>query len=266
MVYVFDSRGQSGLHVKWANAEEVIYYDRSGTVWLHHLASDTRKELLKGSQPAPNPVEPGTYAVRMKWEGKSAIAITKTSGNERIHVTEGLPQGRRAFHPIWSHDGKMLAFHAEYGSSQSTLYLYDYKKKKLNSFLEGMTVGAPSFFSNGDILTTHLMKEGSTLIRFDPTSGRISELFKSVHKIYFSDPSPDGNTIAFTNKRSGNLDIWLLNLISGQLTQLTNTPYDEHGPRWSPSGDQLVYFAEVDGHYPAFLMDVNGDKGTRLTR
>lgn len=266
VINVLNAWGQSGLHVKWVNEEEVVYYDRSGTVWLHHLASDTRKELLKGSQPAPNPAESGTYAIRKKREGQSAIVIVSTLAKSSIHVTKDVPEDRRAFHPIWSRDGNRLAFHAEYGNNQSTLYLYDYKKQALSSYLEGMTVGAPSFFTNGDVLTTHLTNKGCILIRFDPDSGNVSELFKSEHKIYFSDPSPDGSMITFTYRKSGNLDIWLLNLDSGKLTQLTDTPYDEHSPRWSPAGNQLVYFAEIGGQYPAFLMDINGDNRIRLTR
>lgn len=264
-LFIGYASAQSGLHAKWMSDDEIIYYDRSGTIWNHNLQTNKRNEVLKGSQPAPNPAETGTYAIRTKTNGKSSISIVSTSNAERINASEGIPEERQAFHPIWSNDGSMLAFHAENGRSVSTLYIYDYEKKSLNSHLEEFTVGAPSFFSNNDILITKLTDDGSTLIRYE-IGGKVTELLKAEHKIFFSDASPDGKTIAFSYKATGNLDIWLLDIDSGKLTQLTDTPYDEYSPRWSPSGDRFVYFAEIGGQYPALVMDVDGKNNVRITK
>lgn len=259
------ANAQSGLHAKWMSDKEIIYYDRSGTIWNHNIETGSRNELLKGSQPAPNPVETGIYAIRSKINGKSSISIVSTLESIRIIASEGIPEEKQAFHPIWSNDGSMLAFHAENGPNVSTLYVYDHEKKALEPHLEEFTVGAPSFFANNDILITKLTKEGSTLIRYE-IGGKITELFKTEHKIYFSDASPDGKTVAFSYKASGNLDIWLLDIASGELTQLTDTPYDEYSPRWSPSGKRFVYFAEINGQYPAFVMDIDGQNNIRVTK
>jgi len=49
-------------------------------------------------------------------------------------------------------------------------------------------------------------------------------------------PSPDGKAIAFASNRGGSWDLYLLNLESGDITQLTNTPEYEGAPTWSPDG------------------------------
>src|SRR5215213_5961191 len=49
-------------------------------------------------------------------------------------------------------------------------------------------------------------------------------------------PSPNGETIAFASNRGGSWDLYLLNLESGGVTQLTNTPEYEGAPTWSPDG------------------------------
>ncbi len=45
--------------------------------------------------------------------------------------------------------------------------------------------------------------------------------------------SPDGRWIAFASDRSGNWDIFLLELETGQLIQLTDDPGDDTEPDWS---------------------------------
>jgi TolB protein len=56
-------------------------------------------------------------------------------------------------------------------------------------------------------------------------------------------PSPDGEQIAFASNRSGFWDLYLLDLESGDVTQLTNTPEYEGGPTWSPDGSFLAFEA-----------------------
>lgn len=53
--------------------------------------------------------------------------------------------------------------------------------------------------------------------------------------------SPDGNFVAFASDRSGNYDIWLLDVRSGALRQLTTDGGDDFMPTFSPQGDQVAY-------------------------
>ena len=58
--------------------------------------------------------------------------------------------------------------------------------------------------------------------------------------------SPDGRKIAFTSNRNGFWDLYLMDLASGEVTQLTNTPTYEGAPTWSPDGTFLAYEAYLD--------------------
>lgn len=53
--------------------------------------------------------------------------------------------------------------------------------------------------------------------------------------------SPDGEEIAFSSDRSGNPDIWVLSLASGELRQLGDDPAEDAQPAWSPDGRQIAY-------------------------
>lgn len=59
-------------------------------------------------------------------------------------------------------------------------------------------------------------------------------------------PSPDGEKIAFASNRSGFWDLYLLDLESGDLTQLTDTPEYEGAPTWSPDGSFIAFEAYED--------------------
>jgi len=53
--------------------------------------------------------------------------------------------------------------------------------------------------------------------------------------------SPDGTKIAFTSGRTGNGDLYLLNLVKGDLKRLTYSEDTDFFPRWSPDSRDIVY-------------------------
>jgi TolB protein len=60
--------------------------------------------------------------------------------------------------------------------------------------------------------------------------------------------SPDGEKIAFTSNRNGFWDLYLLDLSSGDVTQLTNTPEYEGAPTWSPDGLFMAFESYEDNN------------------
>jgi Tol biopolymer transport system component len=53
--------------------------------------------------------------------------------------------------------------------------------------------------------------------------------------------SPDGTRIAFTSKREGNVDIYVMDASGDGTTRLTSTNEDESSPSWSPDGRRIVF-------------------------
>jgi Tol biopolymer transport system component len=58
--------------------------------------------------------------------------------------------------------------------------------------------------------------------------------------------SPNGSRVAFASSRSGNFDLWLVNVDGSGLTQLTDHPADDNWPSWSPDGTRLVFTSTRD--------------------
>ena len=62
--------------------------------------------------------------------------------------------------------------------------------------------------------------------------------------------SPDGKSIAFVSSRSGQADIWVLELKSKKLRNLTNNPAGDFRPSWSPDGKWLAFSSDRDSKKP----------------
>jgi Tol biopolymer transport system component len=54
--------------------------------------------------------------------------------------------------------------------------------------------------------------------------------------------SPDGKYICFLSNRSGQFDLWVQNLQTGETRQITNSPDTESRGSWSHDSKQLAFF------------------------
>ena len=77
--------------------------------------------------------------------------------------------------------------------------------------------------------------------------------------------SPDGRTVAFAGLRNAVGDIFLVDLVTGDITNLTSDEFSDSAPTFSPDGKFLVYLARVSGNYKLFRLDLDTKKKTQLT-
>ena len=70
--------------------------------------------------------------------------------------------------------------------------------------------------------------------------------------------SPDGRQLAFTSKRDGNWDIYILDLPSGTVRRLTYGLTHDAAPSWSPDGQWLVYESLAGDNLDLFIIKSDG--------
>lgn len=80
--------------------------------------------------------------------------------------------------------------------------------------------------------------------------------------------SPDGNRIAYSwdgGKKSGNSDIYIRSLNSGEPIRLTVSPESDGNPAWSPDGNQIAFLRNSDdGKHEVFVVPVRGGNERKL--
>jgi TolB protein len=73
--------------------------------------------------------------------------------------------------------------------------------------------------------------------------------------------SPDGSKIAFASNRDGQWDIYILDLVSGETLQFTDTRAYDGNPTWSPDGLWLAYESLQLDNLDIFIQDIAKTSG-----
>jgi hypothetical protein len=76
---------------------------------------------------------------------------------------------------------------------------------------------------------------------------------------------PNGRLVAFSALQNAVGDIFLVNLDTNELTNLTNDAFADFAPTFSPDGKFLVYLTRISGNEKLFRLDLDTKKKTQLT-
>jgi TolB protein len=71
--------------------------------------------------------------------------------------------------------------------------------------------------------------------------------------------------VAFASNRDGDFDIYVLDMVSGAVTRLTDSSASDRAPAWSPDGAQIVFISNREGDDDLYVMDADGANPVRLT-
>lgn len=77
--------------------------------------------------------------------------------------------------------------------------------------------------------------------------------------------SPDNKKIVFYSTRTGNRDIFMMNVDGTGLRQLTSDKAEDFQPGWSTDGERVVFSSNRKGSYDIWIMNADGTHQKRLT-
>lgn len=122
--------------------------------------------------------------------------------------------------------------------------------RELQSYNSGLSWSKDStrfaFMSNGGV--------GSYNIYIGAVGLQEYPIAQSPTKDGYATWSPSQNELVFVSARSGNGDIYLLDIESENLKRLSDSPYIDVFPEWSPMGDQIVYSSGPSSNHSLFLL------------
>lgn len=120
-------------------------------------------------------------------------------------------------------------------------------------------LGADLTFSpDGDLLAAFAKREsGRSLAIIDVLRGGIRELIDvDIEQPASPSWSPDGKSIAFSGNQNGQFDIFVLDLASRTVTNITRDERYDGGPTWSRDSSSVVFSSEVATHDKLFRIDL----------
>ncbi|HEX9103444.1 MAG TPA: hypothetical protein VF997_14630, partial [Polyangia bacterium] len=189
------------------------------------LRSDgySRQRMARLAVDAPEPPPIGT---KMKWQGTELL--TDAAGG-----------------PSLSADGRLLAYHEQQIVRTiyvyNDLFLYDRVLRKKRRLTEGARAWNPALSPDGTRVAFEMTgnsSRGLGLMRTDGDS-TIETLIPvaNMEHAYTPSWSPDGKTLAFSWwRRSGQRDIYLMDVATRAITQITDDRAYDLEPRFSPDG------------------------------
>jgi hypothetical protein len=221
---------------------------------------------------------PGQFAYLSPASGYVAIYRKSLEPGGRSHaiVTGGRSPELESFHPFESRmDASrpgLLLFTARDGD-RDALIVWDLDKGKLAGryqFTELVSLLSPHWMPDGQsIVLSGLSQRGvSDLYRVRLPGGELLPLTNDHYQDLDPSPSADGRRLVFASDRTaegrgGAVNLFLLDLASQQVTQLTSGAWVDESPLWS--GDDRIYFAsDRDGVLNVFSVDSLG-QGRRET-
>ena len=75
---------------------------------------------------------------------------------------------------------------------------------------------------------------------------------------------PDSSQVAFVSSRTGNWEIYEVDVASGVERRLTTHPAVDVAPIWSPDGKKLAFLSNRDGAWSVYILDVKSGQVQRL--
>ena len=180
--------------------------------------------------------------------------------------------------PIPSPSGDLLAAYTTYKEDVDVVLFNIPERKLLRNLTSGytsryeyaiaqmLTIGPVmgrdiGFAPNGDQIALFVKKErGRNLLLINALNGHIERSVPLPQEQELSPAySPDGKKIAFSGYVGSQDDIFIYDIASGQVTNVTNDKFFDGAPVFSPDGKWLVYSSVVSGGY-AKLFKLNLDK------
>jgi TolB protein len=125
----------------------------------------------------------------------------------------------------------------------------------------------PRWAPNGsDIYYTSFMRGYPSIYRMNISTGDRKALASFRGLNTGAAISPNGGMAALILSYQGNAELYVLQLGTGALLRLTNSPHGaEASPCWSPDGRSIVYVSDVTAHPQLYIVDVATKRSRRIT-
>ncbi len=178
------------------------------------------------------------------------------------------------FHPVWSPDGKKIAFASSRDGSDQ-IYIADENGNNPTKLTLDYENDFPIWIPDGKNIAFRTNdRNGLWWWRIVNIETReISQFTEPSYDFFFQTPawSPDGKYIAYMSlieqqQNDGSSQIYVKTVDGISNTALTNDVWANINPVWSPDGTRIAFLSERDGKYNMFALYIMNEDGTNIQK
>jgi TolB protein len=171
--------------------------------------------------------------------------------------------------PAWSPDGSQIAFMSSQGGDPE-LFVSDTDGSHLHriTFAAGVNTSPAWNPKTGKQILFVSDRGGEPVLYLANSDGTNVEKIDMPDMGYVVDPawSPNGQLVAFSWRRpSGNFDIYVMDIVSRALVELTRDAGRNERPSWAPDGRHIVFESTRTGTRQIWSMLADGSLPRQLT-
>ena len=270
----------------WSDAGDILFTPQGGGV-VHRVPAQggqttavTALDASRGENAHYWPVAlPGgrkfLFFVRSTQPENNGIYLGSLDGGKPVRLVTSLssglyapPRGQHSGHLLWVRDDDLFAQPLDFAAGKLTgevrLVAADVRVE------ESQRGTFASVSDSGRLVWASARAADMQMAWYERSGKRLETLPLAPGRIMQPDISHDGKRLAFTRASNGTADVWVHELASGAITQVSTSPNYDENPYWAPDGRRLLYegfadntmiVATVDGSSP----DARITTGSKLT-
>ena len=242
---------ENGKHAKWSPDDQWIAYALySGSSTDIYIASKDGGDARQITNDISNEEQPF-------WSPDgSAIGFSSNTGEKQYHtiftmvldsnkITQATPDTIGVQSGDWSADGRHVVFDGvRKNKPANSIFIIELMSRQLISLATNLAyAGRPQFSPDGAKIVFEALEHNSQIYNIWTMNSDGTEL-KQITTDGGEYPcwSPDGNKIAYSNNRTGNYDLYIIDSNGGQPIQLTHSKEtNEVRASWSSSEEYIIY-------------------------
>jgi len=254
-------------------------YGRSvkSPLWILDIETGEKQMVFEGDAVqvswSPSGERLAFWSVNDSTGGQRDIQTIRADGTGLTWVTQ---DKELDWHPVWGPEGRFVYFLSDRGGSMNVWRVpVDETTGEALGAPQPMTVPSENVNSvavSGDgrrmVTTNALLRSHLTRVTLDPDAETASapvDVTRGTLMVLSADVSPDGEWVAF-QVSGAQEDVFLVTRDGATFRQLTDDPFRDRGPSFSPDGEWVVMYSDRSGRYELWAIRADGSEMRQLTR
>jgi eukaryotic-like serine/threonine-protein kinase len=255
--------------------------NEGGGVWLAGADGSNPRRIhredvvgMRGVSWSPNGLEILVVVADPFGNVPTRLLIVSTQGDSARTVDPGARFAQTGT-PVWLGSGDRIAYAlVEALSTTATGQVSRVVERSLETGKVNEVVSLPmacrdlAVLGPGRLLLGFGQQSQNLVLVEEPGTARVREKWLTRGGSVDRQPvfSPDGRRVLFSSNRSGNLDLWEIDLQTSAMKRLTDDPGQDWDPAYTPDGRGILWSSDRTGNFEIWLADADGSDARQISR